>query len=354
MTASMEIWPRRRQLLSSYGGGGGDLSPGAADAALVLTYVGASLSLLGSGTILTCFAALPSLRRFSFRLVAYLSMCDCLSSAMLLLGDPRGGSFACSLQSFVSQFSTVASVLWTAAIAFVLWKAVVNRSLEAASIPGLERRLHALVWGCSFVLMLLPLIDNSYGEAGTWCWIKNTTAGKALRLVVFYIPLWLTVGFNCVMYYYVGRTLRRTKQLLSMAGVKSDSSSVKAIQIVQRLGYYPVILMGVWIVPTINRIQNWIAPNSPVAALYIIAAITSSSGGVANAVAYGANRTVRKTVYDALPKMVKGHLARLGVVDGGKGDEDGGDSDSVVGSEDDEGERVEMSMIDGEKRSDRQ
>ena len=75
---------------------------------------------------------------------------------------------------------------------------------------------------------------------------------------------------------------------------------------------------------------------------------------MANAVAYGANRTVRKTVYDALPKMVKGHLARLGVVDGGKGDEDGGDSDSVVGSEDDEGERVEMSMIDGEKRSDRQ
>ena len=178
MTASMEIWPRRRQLLSSYGGGGGDLSPGAADAALVLTYVGASLSLLGSGTILTCFAALPSLRRFSFRLVAYLSMCDCLSSAMLLLGDPRDGSFACSLQSFVSQFSTVASVLWTAAIAFVLWKAVVNRSLEAASIPGLERRLHALVWGCSFVLMLLPLIDNSYGEAGTWCWIKNTTGAS--------------------------------------------------------------------------------------------------------------------------------------------------------------------------------
>ena len=182
------------------------------------------------------------------------------------------------------------------------------------------------------------------------CAPSLTNGTQALRLVVFYIPLWLTVAFNCVMYYYVGRTLRRTKQLLSMAGVKSDSSSVKAIQIVQRLGWYPVILIGVWLVPTINRIQNWVAPNSPIAALYIIAAVTSSSGGVANAVAYGANRSVRMAVLDAMPQMVRGHLARLGIVDDGKSDEDG-DSDSVVGSEDD---HVEMEMIGKGERSDRQ
>ena len=56
-------------------------------------------------------------------------------------------------------------------------------------------------------------------------------------------------------------------------------------------------------------------------------------------------------VLDAMPQMVRGHLARLGIVDDGKSDEDGGDSDSVVGSDD---EQVEMEMIGKGERSDRQ
>ena len=235
-----------RKLLSSYGGGGGDLSEGTKQAVLITTYIGAVSSLIGSCTILACFVTLPALRRFSFRLVAYLSISDVISSTMLLLGDPDEGSFACGFQSYVSQFATIASVLWTAAIAFVLYKAVVLRSLVASNIRRLELKLHGGVWGVSFVLMLLPIIDNSYGKAGTWCWIRNDKAGQALRLVAFYIPLWLTAAFNGVLYYFVGKTLRRTKALLTAAGIKSNNSSTRAIQMVQRLGWYPIILVGVW------------------------------------------------------------------------------------------------------------
>ena len=421
-----------RALLSSYSGGGGSLSDGAVDASLACTIVGASLSVIGSGTILTCFALLPALRRFSFRLVAYLSVADLISSTMLLIGDPREGSFACGLQSYLSQFATIASVLWTAAIAFVLYKAVVLKTLSAAVIQPLERKLHFGVWGTSFILMLLPIIDNSYGKAGTWCWygstktphrndrslihssairgtqyshshththysihrprmktdsghtefylhltrrrsdtsdekavvyvdtcmcihaylhvclflrnvcvsrIKNNDAGKALRLVVFYIPLWATISFNGVMYYYVGRTLRRTKQLL--VGVKADDSSLKAIQIVQRLGWYPVILIGVWLFPTINRIQNWAAPEKPIAALYILTAITSSSAGVANAIAYGMNQTVRRSVVSALPLAMKRYLVRTASGNagmGGKGQTS--EEDDVTDPKDDDGDSV--------------
>ena len=170
MDLGVDYHGHARALLSSYSGGGGSLSDGAADAALACTIAGASLSVIGSGTILTCFALLPALRRFSFRLVAYLSVADLISSTMLLIGDPSEGSFACGLQSYLSQFATIASVLWTAAIAFVLYKAVVLKTLSAAAIQPLERKLHLGVWGTSFIFMLLPIIDNSYGKAGTWCW----------------------------------------------------------------------------------------------------------------------------------------------------------------------------------------
>ena len=176
--------------------------------------------------------------------------------------------------------------------------------------------------------------------------IKNNDAGKALRLVVFYIPLWATICFNGIMYYYVGRTLRRTKQLLAGAGVKADDSSLKAIQIVQRLGWYPVILIGVWLFPTINRIQNWAAPEKPIAALYILTAITSSSAGVANAIAYGMNQTVRRSVVSAMPLAMKRYLARTASGDGmRKGQSTEGD---ITDSKDDDGDSVVDIDSDGE------
>ena len=94
--------------------------------------------------------------------------------------------------------------------------------------------------------------------------------------------------------------------------------------------------------PTINRIQNWAAPQNPIAALYILTALTSSSMGFANAIAYGMNRTVRSTVVDAFP-LLKRYIGRGADTDDGEDDDDDdGETDSIVSLGDDGESSFEM------------
>ena len=97
------------------------------------------------------------------------------------------------------------------------------------------------------------------------------------------------------------------------------------------------------IFPTINRIQNWAAPQKPIAALYILTAITSSSQGFANAIAYGMNKTVRKTVVDAIPGLKK-YVGRGDDTDDDAEDnnDDDGETDSIVSVGDSGDYSVEM------------
>jgi hypothetical protein len=48
------------------------------------------------------------------------------------------------------------------------------------------------------------------------------------------------------------------------------------VKAVQRLAYYPLILLVVWMVPTANRIQNFVDPDRPLFWLYFIHVLTSS------------------------------------------------------------------------------
>ena len=57
---------------------------------------------------------------------------------------------------------------------------------------------YAYAWACPFVLALLPLSTEAYGNAGAWCWIHADTWAEstAWRFTIFYVPLWLSIGFN--------------------------------------------------------------------------------------------------------------------------------------------------------------
>ena len=78
------------------------------------------------------------------------------------------GTFLCTFQGFWMNFFDLATIGWTLIIALSLYRAVVKQS------KIFERSVqHAVVWGCAFFLSAMPLITESYGNSGPWCWIKG-------------------------------------------------------------------------------------------------------------------------------------------------------------------------------------
>mmetsp|Transcript_14452 Transcript_14452/g.27767 ORF Transcript_14452/g.27767 Transcript_14452/m.27767 type:complete len:326 (-) Transcript_14452:100-1077(-) len=252
-----------------------------------------SLSFAGSTFIIICFLSFRDLRKFSFQLVFWLSISDALNCLGNFLGHPHGAT-ACYLQAVSTQFFSVCSFLWTTVIAFVLHRTVVEHKPDVASLGA---RFHLFVWGSGCLLAALPATTSSYGPTGAaWCWIKNSSdADQAMRMFVFYLPLWGAILFNCFVYMRVIRILRFTMKVAM--GIQDQQRRLE-MTAVHRLGFYPLILIVVWLVPTLNRMQNFIEPHHPKFALYCVHVSLASLQGFFNSLAYGLNTSVRRSLQE--------------------------------------------------------
>eukprot|EP00249_Psilotum_nudum_P023414 c28863_g2_i1 orf=473-1414(+) len=253
-----------------------------------------ALSFTGSGFIVLCYLLFKELRKFSFRLVFYLSLSDMLCSFFNLLGNP-GKGFLCYVQGYTTQFFSVASFLWTTTIAFTLHRTVVRHKTD---VEELESIFHLYVWGSSLIMTVIPSIGNDYGQAGAWCWVQSSTKPvKVLRFVTFYFPLWGAILFNGLVYLQVIRMLTYATRMV--AGMSDRQRQVEAkadFKAMNRWGYYPLILIGSWMFGTINRIHDFVAPNEPIFWLYCLDIGTAALMGLFNSFAYGLNAFVRRTL----------------------------------------------------------
>ncbi|KAH7296518.1 hypothetical protein KP509_26G026500 [Ceratopteris richardii] len=242
-----------------------------------INVLASAFSFAGSGFIVLCYLLFKELRKFSFQLVFYLSLSDLLCSFFNILGDP-GKGFLCYVQGYATQFFSVASFLWTTTIAFTLHRTVVKHKTDVEELGPI---FHLYVWGISLILAIIPSIGNDYGQAGAWCWVQNeTVAGKVVRFITFYVPLWGAILFNGVVYFQVIRMLNYATRAMN------------------RWGYYPLILIGSWAFGTINRIHDFVAPHEQLFWLHCLDVGTSALMGLFNSIAYGLNASVRRTLQE--------------------------------------------------------
>lgn len=262
----------------------------------IVQLVSGSLSFSGSLFIVSCFIAFPSLRKFAFRLVFFLSLSDVFSSISSFFGDPPTCSALCYIQGFTQQWFQVSSVLWTTAIAFTLYmSAVKGKVVDEIEIH--EFKIKLFCWGVPLVLATIPFMTSSYENTGGWCWISGRGAGGTVqRMLLFYVPIWVAVGFNCYVYYKVIRIIRLvTRNQVGAADLG------KVLSMINRLKLYPLILIVCWIMPTVNRFQNLADPGNPVVWLACTAVGLSSLQGMWNALVYGFTPGVKAALRKALP-----------------------------------------------------
>ncbi|CAM9692271.1 unnamed protein product [Ascophyllum nodosum] len=285
-----------------------DLTSSQQKALLAVAQTCASLSFLGSAFIVTCWLRYQHLRKLSFTLVLWLAVADIGTDITYFMGDPSKpelNNSACTAQASLQQFFQMSQILWTVAIASVLYNVTVNlRIYHDGEEKALMRRFHVFVWGGALVSMLLPFTSNSYGPAGPWCWIKMypPRVGIMWRYVVLYVPLWVAILYNIRVYVRILQVLRRFSAGIDGVGASGASVGPSAEQharmakFMQRLLWYPAVLIIAWTFATINRIYDIFHPSNPIFGLFFMHQMLLSLQGLMNAVVYGSTDSVRSAV----------------------------------------------------------
>ena len=246
-----------------------------------------SLSIVGALFVMVVYFSLSKLRSlFAFRLIMYLSSCDLLFSAAMLLGPLTGSSSLCKVQAVVITLFGLASVLWTVGIALTMYVVVMSRS---RGVEMHEAKMVLVCYGLPVLVAVLPFLTHSYGENLEWCWIEADREGLVWQAVVFYGPLWVAFVVNTYCYWAIRHFLG--KVLDELVGVTDEEREEKR-KVVRRLQWYPWVLLFCWLVGTVDCIYTYAKPEKPLFELALLHYALGSLQGAGNALVYGCNSTV--------------------------------------------------------------
>ena len=97
----------------------------------------------------------------------------------------------------------------------------------------------------------------------------------------------MAICFNLYVYYLI------YSGLAPIFRAAHDDTAKGMLRMIERLKYYPLILIVCWIFATINRIYDSVHPNNPILALILLQTIFQSLQGILNALVYGLTPSVR-------------------------------------------------------------
>lgn len=265
------------------------------DAVNAVLRTAATIGILASATIIFSFFRFRLLKTKSGTLIIMLAICDVGSNISDMFGAGNTtGSAACVIQGIWSQIFDMASILYSFLISYVLWWNVVQISTNGrkALVASSLRNMQIFIFVFAIFLALLPLITNSYGEAGPWCWIKasddKVVEGNIWRFSIFYAPLWICFIFICYFYFDIHRAVMRHA---------SFGSSSKLEKFSQKLKYYPLVFLAAWTLAFSLRIHNWVTDDSYNFELLILQSSIGNGSfiqAIGNALVYGYTPLVRE------------------------------------------------------------
>ena len=250
-------------------------------------------SLVASAAVLLIIARVPSVRTFASALVACLAAADVLRDVACLLGGTSDG-WLCTTSAVVSQFADLSTLAWSVAISCVMRRAVL-RSTDS------QQHLVKIALACTLgpgVLTALPATTHSYGHAGHgWCWISGSGAvGTAWRFLTYYVWVWLAIGYCAVSAVQVRRALQRMVDAAALAHVDAPTATTGPNS---RLLLYPLVMIGCYTFPTLNRLQNALAPR-PSYYLYMLHAVSQNMFGLGCFVVFVSTPLVRRGIGEVL------------------------------------------------------
>ena len=215
-------------------------------------------------------------RRYEFtsqRLILYLVTATFFDALAYTLGGfVLEQSVLCTIDGFYLSIADWGVVVWVCNITVNLfWNVVVlrpsNRYFEAFYIcAGI---------GVPLFFSVFPFINSSYGPAGLWCWINESTTGQYFRFFTWYIPIWIIIPGLFVVFLIIIIKLSYEVRRWDPYNPASERYRELIRREIKPLILYPLVFLLLNIFPSINRIQNAVAPKYPVFALYLLHGLSS-------------------------------------------------------------------------------
>ena len=272
---------------------------------ILLVRIGGALSVLGSLFIIISYCLFRRSRKFSRRILLYLTVADLGASLGWLLSGveskihlPTSPTNVCIVQGYLLQFFYLSSFIWTACFAWHLFQLIWIKNRRAYK---LEWRYHFLSWGipgcmCIYFAVRQSLLKQpsmGYTRDRPWCWISSSVDYKAdafgwEQFAFFYIPLVIILMFNLSIYFCL---IRRLHNNLSSLEYK----------IRQRLLLYIAVFVFLTGWGLANRIFQFFNPGGiPNRFLLSMDALCGPLQGFCNAVVYGINQKLRERYWNCI------------------------------------------------------
>ena len=305
----------------------------------VISSSSACLSALCCTTVIGLIFLLKKHSFFIQRLVLYLSLAALVNSLSIILrlyrlGDQQQSEIEglCITAAFINQTSMWSLFMAFTAITFTLLMAVVFHK----STVRLEGLYIVLIVLFPLSFNWIPFIDNTYGRAGAWCWIRNQNYednctehkfGAVLQLALWFIPGYVLLGILLIVYLVIVFSV--VKQKFSQSK-RDDVETKKLHEEVWPLLFQPIGLFILNIFPLTNRIYGTLISDDPIYALWILHAIFSPLQGGYIALVYILDRATLKRLtfnnFRAFFKNSNDVVRDYPALDGGLSDSVGGDN----------------------------
>ncbi|CAD8072296.1 unnamed protein product [Paramecium sonneborni] len=244
---------------------------------IILFYVCISLSIAGSALMLTHLFFFDNLKVFAQRIVACLSISDCIYAfGLLLYVEPSFEGYdvtRCIIQGTLTQFATICAFLWSTSISYFLYISITKGQKELIYFERYEKFIFAIGFAIPLLMAIIPLFFQSYAptpqKVPATCSISSNDQEKSiemnrslslyLNLTLFYLPLLSSVLISV---YFILRTYFKTKRIKSSYELLNKQINIQQ-KFARNLILYPLALFICWLPSQIIFLifvfkNNWI------------------------------------------------------------------------------------------------
>eukprot|EP01112_Ceratiomyxa_fruticulosa_P008395 TRINITY_DN2177_c0_g1_i1.p1 TRINITY_DN2177_c0_g1~~TRINITY_DN2177_c0_g1_i1.p1 ORF type:complete len:347 (-),score=34.63 TRINITY_DN2177_c0_g1_i1:25-1065(-) len=232
----------------------------------ILVYVGASLSVLGSGLIVLTYTIFKESRReLGSTLIFFLNLSDLFLSFSWypwIHVDPR----LCELQASAIQFFELSSMFWAFCIAVTLFRMFYSTSEGSKNIMWV---FHTLCWGVPCLATFICWRFHLFGSSGSspWCWITDP-----VQKMYIYGPCTVIELFNMIIFIIVRIRLKQSPLLTPIK---------------DRLDLFLFAALITQLPGLTNRLQNSLQPRNQIYLLFLLQAATQPLQGFINSIIFG-------------------------------------------------------------------
>ncbi|KFY39546.1 hypothetical protein V495_05887 [Pseudogymnoascus sp. VKM F-4514 (FW-929)] len=195
--------------------------------------VSSVFSVLGSVFVITTYLYSQAFHKPINRLVFYASFGNMATNVATLIS--RSGIAAgvtsplCQFQAFIIQMFMPADSLWTLAMAFNVYLTFFHR-YSASQLRSLEWKYLLICYGIPFVPAIAFVFAETkergriFGSATLWCWI--TVEWNALRIAIFYGPVWVVLALTMFIYACVGKVVYKNHRQFRNLTTTTDNATI--------------------------------------------------------------------------------------------------------------------------------